>query len=204
MCEAVDRVIDDQDPIKRAFVAVRPPGHHCGEDTPSGFCFVNNVAVAAAHAYLKHKINRIVIFDIDLHHGSFPFCSLLLYLFIAARHQEMARNRSSGPSTRKPIAKRSKLRRVHQNNLGTVLEYTMDLFMMFCPFPVRYIFYSSIAPLHGLADKNKLRTVIQHWFKRLLFLFIKLMVNTWRTFTYRHTNQKTIFGTSYIRNNTPN
>ena len=32
-----------------AFVAVRPPGHHCGEDTPSGFCFVNNVAVAAAH-----------------------------------------------------------------------------------------------------------------------------------------------------------
>ncbi|XP_006462944.1 hypothetical protein AGABI2DRAFT_179518 [Agaricus bisporus var. bisporus H97] len=70
VCEAVDRIVDDQDPIKRAFVAVRPPGHHCGEDTPSGFCFVNNVAVAAAHAYLKHKINRIVIFDIDLHHGN--------------------------------------------------------------------------------------------------------------------------------------
>ena len=33
----------------RAFVAVRPPGHHCGEDTPSGFCFVNNVAIGAAH-----------------------------------------------------------------------------------------------------------------------------------------------------------
>ncbi|THH11713.1 hypothetical protein EW145_g471 [Phellinidium pouzarii] len=32
-----------------AFVAIRPPGHHCGEDTPSGFCFVNNVVVAAAH-----------------------------------------------------------------------------------------------------------------------------------------------------------
>jgi histone deacetylase HOS3 len=33
----------------RAFCAVRPPGHHCGEDTPSGFCFVNNVAIGAAH-----------------------------------------------------------------------------------------------------------------------------------------------------------
>jgi histone deacetylase HOS3 len=30
---------------------------------------VNNVAVAAAHAHLKHNVNRVVIFDIDLHHG---------------------------------------------------------------------------------------------------------------------------------------
>lgn len=64
VCEAVDRVMasirhvgeseenaegSSLDPIQRAFVAIRPPGHHCGEDTPSGFCFVNNVAVAAAH-----------------------------------------------------------------------------------------------------------------------------------------------------------
>jgi acetoin utilization deacetylase AcuC-like enzyme len=49
VCEAVDVVLDVQSPIDRAFVAIRPPGHHCGEDTPSGFCFVNNVAVAAAH-----------------------------------------------------------------------------------------------------------------------------------------------------------
>ncbi|KAG2009625.1 histone deacetylase clr3 [Coprinopsis cinerea AmutBmut pab1-1] len=76
-CEAVDAVIGasrgegkQEDQIHRAFVAVRPPGHHCGEDTPSGFCFVNNVAVAAAHAHLKHGINRVVIFDIDLHHGN--------------------------------------------------------------------------------------------------------------------------------------
>lgn len=68
VCEAVDLVVNSsrQTAIKaegqstdgagpsveqttQAFVAVRPPGHHCGEDTPSGFCFVNNVAVAAAH-----------------------------------------------------------------------------------------------------------------------------------------------------------
>lgn len=57
VCEAVDKVVlSSRDPaeskglmISRAFVAVRPPGHHCGEDTPCGFCFVNNVLVGAAH-----------------------------------------------------------------------------------------------------------------------------------------------------------
>jgi len=57
VCEAVDAVISDashnpQSALatpKRVFCVVRPPGHHCGEDTPCGFCFVNNVAVAAVH-----------------------------------------------------------------------------------------------------------------------------------------------------------
>lgn len=55
VCEAVDKVIlssrslADSTAIHRAFVAIRPPGHHCGEDTPSGFCFLNNVAIGAAH-----------------------------------------------------------------------------------------------------------------------------------------------------------
>jgi histone deacetylase HOS3 len=61
--------MDKEDLMKRAFVAIRPPGHHCGDDSPSGFCFVNNVVVAAAHAHLKYGVTRAVIFDIDLHHG---------------------------------------------------------------------------------------------------------------------------------------
>ncbi|KAJ3775524.1 Arginase/deacetylase [Lentinula raphanica] len=71
VCEAIDTAVNpDPSTSKRAFVAIRPPGHHCGEDTPSGFCFVNNVIVGAAHAHLKHGIHRVVIFDIDLHHGN--------------------------------------------------------------------------------------------------------------------------------------
>lgn len=79
VCEAVDTVMHSGrpnaseaqlPPARRAFVAIRPPGHHCGEDTPSGFCFLNNVAVAAAHAHLTHGIQRVVIFDVDLHHGN--------------------------------------------------------------------------------------------------------------------------------------
>jgi histone deacetylase HOS3 len=83
---AVDQVMRAEKPAS-AFAAVRPPGHHCGEDTPSGFCFVNNVAIAAAHgmpfiesasvlpdcsyssAHLQHGVKRVIIFDIDLHHG---------------------------------------------------------------------------------------------------------------------------------------
>ena len=57
-------------PAKRAFVLSRPPGHHCSGSTPQGFCWVNNAIVAAAHAYLQHNIDRVVIFDIDLHHGN--------------------------------------------------------------------------------------------------------------------------------------
>ncbi|KAF8952428.1 histone deacetylase domain-containing protein [Flammula alnicola] len=59
-----------QTPLHRAFVAIRPPGHHCGEDTPSGFCFLTNVAIGAAYAHLQHGIKRILIFDIYLHHGN--------------------------------------------------------------------------------------------------------------------------------------
>ena len=51
-CEAVDRVCTrsiGEGGYDRIFVAIRPPGHHCAEVDPSGFCWVNNVAVAAAH-----------------------------------------------------------------------------------------------------------------------------------------------------------
>jgi hypothetical protein len=55
---------------RRAFVLARPPGHHCGPASPSGFCWVNNVAVAAAMAYREQMVDRVIILDVDLHHGS--------------------------------------------------------------------------------------------------------------------------------------
>lgn len=70
MRTAVDKVMTAGEEPANVFAAIRPPGHHCGEDTPSGFCFVNNVAIAAAHAHLQHGVKRVIIFDIDLHHGN--------------------------------------------------------------------------------------------------------------------------------------
>jgi acetoin utilization deacetylase AcuC-like enzyme len=65
---AVDAVLGDA--ARRAFCAVRPPGHHATSDTAMGFCLFNNVAVAAAHAMAQHGLARIAIADFDVHHGN--------------------------------------------------------------------------------------------------------------------------------------
>jgi acetoin utilization deacetylase AcuC-like enzyme len=57
-------------PGKRSFAVVRPPGHHARPAQAMGFCILNNVAVAAAHALAEHKLKRILIVDIDVHHGN--------------------------------------------------------------------------------------------------------------------------------------
>ena len=53
----------------RAFVCVRPPGHHCSADFPSGFCWLNNVHVGIEHAIQQYGLTHAAIIDFDLHHG---------------------------------------------------------------------------------------------------------------------------------------
>lgn len=48
---------------------VRPPGHHAEAHCAKGFCFFNNVAVAAAVAK-KNGAKKILIVDWDVHHGN--------------------------------------------------------------------------------------------------------------------------------------
>jgi acetoin utilization deacetylase AcuC-like enzyme len=52
------------------FSAMRPPGHHAEAARAMGFCFFNNVAVAAAHARAAHGLDRVLILDWDVHHGN--------------------------------------------------------------------------------------------------------------------------------------
>ncbi len=65
---ATDAVIDGQ--IANAFCAVRPPGHHATRGQAMGFCFFNNVAVAARHALDVRGLERVAIIDFDVHHGN--------------------------------------------------------------------------------------------------------------------------------------
>jgi acetoin utilization deacetylase AcuC-like enzyme len=56
--------------VDSAFALVRPPGHHATRKQAMGFCLFNNVAVAAAHALDKYKLQRVLILDFDVHHGN--------------------------------------------------------------------------------------------------------------------------------------
>jgi acetoin utilization deacetylase AcuC-like enzyme len=55
---------------RAGFAATRPPGHHAERSTAMGFCFFNNVAVAAEHLRRHHGVGRVAIFDFDVHHGN--------------------------------------------------------------------------------------------------------------------------------------
>lgn len=55
---------------ENAFALVRPPGHHAGVYYALGFCLFNNVAIGASHLINRLDFNRVVIIDIDAHHGN--------------------------------------------------------------------------------------------------------------------------------------
>lgn len=65
---ATDAVIAGE--LENAFCAVRPPGHHACHDKAMGFCFFNNVAIAARYALERHGLQRVAIIDFDVHHGN--------------------------------------------------------------------------------------------------------------------------------------
>ncbi len=67
-CDATDRVMRGE--VHNAFCAVRPPGHHAGRARAMGFCFFNNIAVAARHALAAWRLSRVAIVDFDVHHGN--------------------------------------------------------------------------------------------------------------------------------------
>jgi acetoin utilization deacetylase AcuC-like enzyme len=54
---------------ERAFSLMRPPGHHATRDQAMGFCYFNQIAVAALDA-LEHGAMRVGIWDFDAHHGN--------------------------------------------------------------------------------------------------------------------------------------
>lgn len=66
--EATDAVLAGE--LENAFCAVRPPGHHACRDKAMGFCFFNNVAIAAKYAVERHGLKRVAIVDFDVHHGN--------------------------------------------------------------------------------------------------------------------------------------
>jgi len=56
--------------LDNAFCAVRPPGHHAEAAEAMGFCYFNNVAVAARYLQQQWGIQKVAIIDFDVHHGN--------------------------------------------------------------------------------------------------------------------------------------
>jgi len=63
--QAVDGIMNGA--FNRAFCSVRPPGHHAEPSVTMGFCFFNNIAVAAEHALKHHGLKKVAIIDFDVH-----------------------------------------------------------------------------------------------------------------------------------------
>ncbi len=66
--QAVDMVMSGQ--VTNAFICARPPGHHAERNKSMGFCFYNNVALAAMRALTFHQLERVAIIDFDVHQGN--------------------------------------------------------------------------------------------------------------------------------------
>jgi len=66
--DVVDRLMKGE--LDNAFCAVRPPGHHAEVRNAMGFCYFNNVAIAARYLQNKWGIQRVGIIDFDVHHGN--------------------------------------------------------------------------------------------------------------------------------------
>lgn len=108
----VDHALDHGAP---ALVLARPPGHHAERDRAMGFCFLNNVAVAAAHARAR-GLQRVAVVDFDVHHGNGT--QWMFYedpsVFYVSTHQfpyypgtggaaEIGRNRGAGFTMNVPL-----------------------------------------------------------------------------------------------------
>ncbi len=66
--QAVDCIFSRE--VENAMVLLRPPGHHAEKNSAQGFCFFNNVAIAAQYARQQYNPERIAIIDFDVHHGN--------------------------------------------------------------------------------------------------------------------------------------
>lgn len=66
--KVVDMLMEGR--LDNAFCAVRPPGHHAEASQAMGFCYFNNVAIAARYLQQHWKIAKVGIVDFDVHHGN--------------------------------------------------------------------------------------------------------------------------------------
>lgn len=98
-CAAIDDIMSGE--TQRAFIAMRPPGHHAESHQPMGFCLFNTVFIAALHARAEHDVQKIAIVDFDVHHGNASDSMARAHngVFYISTHQWPLFPGSGGPDT---------------------------------------------------------------------------------------------------------
>ena len=149
---------------KRGFAFIRPPGHHAEPDKAMGFCLFNNTALGAM--YLKHRwdAKRVMIVDIDAHHGNgaqtaFYDSSDVLYFSL---HQfpcypgtgnlgEVGKGKGEGFTLNVPLAKghgdRDFTRIIYFLLNPIAREYQPDTILVTCGFDLYQ--HDRLAGMHG-------------------------------------------------------
>jgi acetoin utilization deacetylase AcuC-like enzyme len=122
----------------RAFSLMRPPGHHATRNQAMGFCYFNNIAVAALDA-LEKGADRVAIWDFDAHHGNGTEAIVAQHprIAFASIHQFPAYPGTGGKSfdniTNQPIAPmspRAMHMRAARRSLDALLEFKPDLLLV--------------------------------------------------------------------------
>lgn len=67
-CAGIDALLQGE--CHHAFVLTRPPGHHATPDQAMGFCVFNHAAITALYARQQYQLERVAVFDFDVHHGN--------------------------------------------------------------------------------------------------------------------------------------
>lgn len=142
---AVDAVLGGR--TRRAFAFTRPPGHHAEVDRAMGFCFLNNIAIAAQHALDAYGLQRVAIVDFDAHHGNgtqrifaarpevLTISSHVLRLFPGTGHpRERGWGVGLGYTVNLPLSNKAgdaELARVHQRiTLPLLRQYRPELILI--------------------------------------------------------------------------
>lgn len=164
---------------RRGFAFVRPPGHHAEPDRAMGFCLFNNVALGACYMEHVYGLERIMIVDIDAHHGngiqkSFYDSDTVLY---ASLHQypaypgsggagEVGSGAGEGFTVNVPLGKGCQDQDFAQVIHGIVrpiaLEYSPEIILVACGFDLFH--QDRLAQMRGTAEGYGLMT---HFLKEI-------------------------------------
>lgn len=158
---------------RRGFAFVRPPGHHAEPDKAMGFCLFNNVALAARYLELVYGLERIMIVDIDAHHGngtqkafydtdSVLFASLHLFPGFpgTGKLSEIGAGRGEGFTVNIPLPSGSR-----DNSFAQVIyslirplaeEYAPEALLVSCGFDLCK--FDKLGGMHGTAEGYALMT----------------------------------------------